>query len=342
MRTWRVLLGLGVGLLSVGCVKVVRVQAEEPAKPAQAAPVVAQAAESPTLKHEAAVIKAAAPVAAPVAPAAASASPAAREAEGNDVVLGMDEALARLPRKPAAPEQALPAQAEAPAKPVAKPRCKWGMVGIPSGTFTMGDAENFQKPGTVTVAAFCMDRTEVTVSAYKVCVKSGKCTAANTGDQCNAGFTGREFGRWSRDNHPINCVDWNQATAYCEAQGQRLPTEEEWEYAARGTDGRIYPWGNAEPAGQLCWDGAGNDLGEGNRKSTCPVASFPAGNSPFGLADMSGNVMEWTSSGDSSREVRGGGFLIRYTSVHSARRDSNTQAFQDATWGFRCAGSPRP
>ena len=208
------------------------------------------------------------------------------------------------------------------------------IVSIPAGTFTMGDADNTEKAGMVTVSAFFMDVTEVTTEAYAACVASNKCTAAYTNGYCNAGVAGRE-------NHPINCVDWNQATAYCAAQGRRLPTEEEWEYAARGTDGRIYPWGNTTPTNQLCWDGAGNDLGAGNRKSTCAVASFPAGNSPFGLSDMSGNVWEWTSSADGTNRVnRGGGWYYDSPSyVRSAFRYGSDPSFQDAFLGFRCAGS---
>ena len=205
-----------------------------------------------------------------------------------------------------------------------------GRAAILAGTFTM-------EAGQVTVAAYCMDRTEVTTAAYATCVESGKCTAATTSGSCNAGVA-------ARGDHPINCVNWNQATAYCEAQGQRLPTEEEWEYAARGTDGRVYPWGNAEPAGQLCWTGEGNSLGKGKRQSTCAVASFPTGNSPFGLSDMSGDVWEWTSSAysatDAGRVVRGGSWGYGVPSfVRSASRSGGDPSGQGDGLGFRCAGS---
>ncbi len=211
------------------------------------------------------------------------------------------------------------------------------MLPIPPGTFTMGDAENTSKAGQVTVAGFCMDTTEVTTAAYAACVKSGKCRVASTGGDCNAGVAGR-------DNHPINCVDWHDAKSYCRAQGRWLPTEEEWEYAARGTDGRIFPWGNAEPAGQLCWNGEGNSLGKGNRQSTCAVASIPAGNSPFGLFDMSGNVWEWTSSTysatDAARVFRGGSWFYDDPSfVRSAFRGRFVPADLRVDLGFRCAGS---
>ena len=221
-------------------------------------------------------------------------------------------------------------------KAAAKRNCK----PIPAGTFTIGDDQNSGKAGSVTVAAFCLDTTEVTTQAYTTCVTSGKCTPAETGGSNNSGIAGRE-------NHPINGVDWNQATAYCEAQGQRLPTEEEWEYAARGTDGRIHPWGNEAPAAQLCWDGEGNDVEEGNRKSTCAVNSYSKGNSPFGLADMAGNVWEWTSSkywandtGSSAARVnRGGSWDNDFPSiVRSANRSNNVPTSQLGNLGLRCAG----
>ncbi|MEI7894430.1 MAG: SUMF1/EgtB/PvdO family nonheme iron enzyme [Myxococcales bacterium] len=193
-------------------------------------------------------------------------------------------------KKPPAPQpapQPAPPQRAPPPTVVPCPSAP-DMLAIPAGTFRMGSNEyDDEKPvHAVTVAAFCMDPTEVTVAAYKGCTS---CSAPNTSGSCNWGVDGR-------DNHPINCVDWNQATAFCTAVGKRLPTEEEWEYAARGAAGWKYPWGNTPPSNQLCWDGEGNDLGKGNRTSTCPVGSYAAGRSPFGLEDMAGNVWEWTSS----------------------------------------------
>ena len=229
----------------------------------------------------------------------------------------------------------------APSKAAVKPKCKSGMVGISTGTFTMGDETHQEKAGEVTVAGFCMDRTEVTTAAYATCIESGKCTASTTHPTCNAGIAGR-------GNHPINCVDWPQATAYCEAQGQRLPTEEEWEYAARGTDDRKYPWGNAEPSNQLCWNGKGNNLGQDKRQSTCVVGSFPKSNSPFGLADMAGNVWEWTSSthiGDTdsraSRVYRGGDWKWAKPNLfRSTIRGPAKPSHRGNNVGFRCAVSP--
>ena len=242
---------------------------------------------------------------------------------------------AKVPEQAEAPKQ-LDAQAKA-AADAAQPKCKAGMVGIPAGTFTMGDDENREMAREVTVAGFCMDRTEVTTAAYEKCVKSGKCTETYMESLCNAGPAGRA-GVAERENRPINCVYWKQATAYCEAQGLRLPTEKEWEYAARGTDGRLYPWGNAAPKNQLCWDGEGNDLGKGKRYSTCAVGSYPSGNSPFGLADMAGNVWEWTSD-----TTRGGSWRDDDPSfVRSAYRYRMSHDQQADNVGFRCAGDPLP
>ncbi|MBI4706179.1 MAG: SUMF1/EgtB/PvdO family nonheme iron enzyme, partial [Deltaproteobacteria bacterium] len=137
------------------------------------------------------------------------------------------------------------------------------MVSIPPGTFEMGsnDGGGDEKPvHSVTVAAFEMDPTEVTVAQYRKCVSDGGCSEPSG---CNWEESGR-------DDHPVNCVDWQQAGAYCAWAGKRLPWEEEWEYAARGTDGRIYPWGNGAPGDQLCWSGGS----AGQRSSTCAVGQF--------------------------------------------------------------------
>jgi formylglycine-generating enzyme required for sulfatase activity len=229
-----------------------------------------------------------------------------------------------------------------PSQSTSAPGVEGAMVSIPAGTFQMGsnDGDSDEKPvHSVNVRAFRMDRTEVTTAAYEGCVRVGRCSAADTGDYCNSGKT-------DRGNHPINCVDWTQASTYCGWVNKRLPTEEEWEYAARGTEGRKYPWGSTEPGNQLCWKrwDANSNTGSG----TCAVGSFRAGDSPFGVADMAGNVWEWTSNGysgdysknrtDAARVRRGGGWgdddasVVR-SSVRSRRAPSN----RNSNLGFRCA-----
>jgi formylglycine-generating enzyme required for sulfatase activity len=214
-----------------------------------------------------------------------------------------------------------PAPARAPGAGVALD----GMVSLPGGTFTMGD-----RGDTVKVSPFSLDVTEVTVDAYKRCAT---CSAPDTGGYCNWGVSGR-------GSHPVNCVDWNQATAFCAAVGKRLPTEEEWEWAARGTTrGTTYPWGNGAPGRQLCWDGEGSDLGKGNRHGTCPVGSYPGGDSPEGIKDLAGNVWEWTASNSATaRVLRGGGWSSDIPAgVRAAIRVDNDPGDRNGGLGFRCA-----
>jgi formylglycine-generating enzyme required for sulfatase activity len=220
-------------------------------------------------------------------------------------------------------------------------------VKVPAGKLSLGSADGDpdEKPIVeVTVAAFDLDATEVTVAAFARCVGAGKCSEPDTGMYCNWHKDGRE-------RHPVNCVDLEQATAYCAFAGRRLPTEEEWEYAARGPDGRKFPWGPGAPAAQLCWNGDGSDLGRGERQGTCPVASYPAGLSPFGAFDMAGNVWEWTASAHCpydhrgcsapTRVIRGGAWnnvLPAY--VRAQDRAEETSASRRDNVGFRCAGAP--
>jgi formylglycine-generating enzyme required for sulfatase activity len=160
------------------------------------------------------------------------------------------------------------------------------MVTIPGGTFLMGsqDDEDFEGPVTrVTVSTFDLDRTEVTVSAYRGCVAAGFCSepVASWSPECAGSLL-------EPDNYPISCINWFQAREFCEWRGARLPTEAEWEFAARGEEGRRYPWGDEVP-----------DLTRGQQWGTRPVATHPAGATPLGLQDMTGNVAEWVEDIDS-------------------------------------------
>lgn len=201
------------------------------------------------------------------------------------------------------------------------------------------------EPGTTPppLAPFCIDRVEVTVATYARCVSSGECTAALTPKDdepalaaCNAGVSGR-------DQHPINCVDWEQSAAYCRLQGKRLPTDDEWQFAALGAEDSRFPWGNAPPDTQLCW----RRWGDGKANSTCAVGSFASGNSPFGVSDLSGNVEEWTSTvvGSAShlRALRGGGWAHRVSAgVRADVEDWAVPSTRSPTIGFRCAAAPLP
>jgi formylglycine-generating enzyme required for sulfatase activity len=218
------------------------------------------------------------------------------------------------------------------------------MVFVPAGPFLMGDA-----PREVTLDAFRIDRTEVTQGDYDQCVAAGICTAVNTfGDAI----------KLPPPLHPVVHVSSSDAATYCAWLGKRLPTEAEWEKAARGVDGRTYPWGEAPPSCELAmfarWtlepDGQGGRTevcGDGNPyTSTHPVGSHPAGASPYGALDMAGNVSEWTADKEGPHQITRGARVFGGISnkLRAAARDlvwlrAPTQHFQDV--GFRCVRDAR-
>ncbi|MBI4061646.1 MAG: SUMF1/EgtB/PvdO family nonheme iron enzyme [Elusimicrobia bacterium] len=263
----------------------------------------------------------------------------------SDVEEFMAEAAARP--APEAPDGILPAAA-----------LEW--VSIPGGTYALG-AENGRDdakpiPGkTYAIAAFEMSRTAVTIAQYRQCVARSACTRPDELGDCN-------WGKAGRDNHPVNCVDWNQANDYAKFMGARLPSESEWEYAARGGGkGRAYPWGDEEPSCRraVMFDGSGAGCG---RKGTMPVCSKIAGNTAQGLCDMAGNVWQWVrdtyqnsyaatpadggafEGAGSNRVMRGGSF---YTKEPGALRVSfrgqgnGYDGFRYGNIGFRLARSSR-
>jgi formylglycine-generating enzyme required for sulfatase activity len=165
--------------------------------------------------------------------------------------------------------------------------CAAGMVRVGGGAFFAST-----RVDTISVDDFCLDAHEVTTGAFAACVKEKKCSAEGlTGEGlCNYGVKGKE-------RHPINCVDWDQASAFCAAQGKRLPSEDEWTWAARAAEaGSLYPWGDEAPAEQLCWSGTADRTVLG----TCEIGAHPTGKTPFGAYDLAGNVAEWVTT---TREV---------------------------------------
>lgn len=152
------------------------------------------------------------------------------------------------------------------------------MVYVPAGPFLMGDDDWSDNPRhTVTLSGYWMYKTPVTVAQYrKFChAKGAKMPSAP---------------KWGwKDDHPIVNVTWDDAKAYCDWAGVHLPTEAQWEKAARGTDGRTYPWGNDWNRRRL--SNSADELAV----STSPVGSFPSGASPYGCLDMAGNVRQWCS-----------------------------------------------
>ncbi|MGQ9626792.1 MAG: formylglycine-generating enzyme family protein [Anaerolineae bacterium] len=161
------------------------------------------------------------------------------------------------------------------------------MVYVPAGEFLIGsseddpDADSDEKPQhTVYLDAFWIYKTEVTNAQYRKCVEAGACTLP---------YKTKYYDDPAYADHPVVSVDWNQAKAYSEWAGGRLPTEAEWEKTARGTDGRIWPWGDE-------WDANKVNSWEAGPHHITKVGSYPTGASPYGALDMAGNVWEWTGS----------------------------------------------
>jgi len=239
------------------------------------------------------------------------------------------------------------------------------MVIIPAGEFWMGcnevvdlECENDEKPyHKVFLNSYNIDKYEVTAGEYKECVIAGNCTAAATvselGPNCNYENSGKE-------NHPINCVNWSQAESYCKWKGKRLPTEAEWEKAARGTDGRKHPWGNLKESCNYAVISEAISGGNGcGTNGTMEVGSKVLGISPYGVHDLIGNVWEWVADWYSSdyysispeinpigpitgtyKIIRGGSWYGDSEGyLRSSSRNSVSLDHQSISSGFRCAKS---
>jgi formylglycine-generating enzyme required for sulfatase activity len=199
------------------------------------------------------------------------------------------------------------------------------MVRIPRGPFLYGDDKR-----RLVLREFYLARTPVTNTQYKEFVDA-------TGHRPPKKWRQGQIPGGKQD-HPVTHVDWDDALAFCKWAGCRLPTEEEWEKAARGPNGRIYPWGDD-------WrDGCCNGTFSGGATGTTPVGMFPDGDSPYGLKDMAGNVYEWCeASADMagwSKPVRGGYWNTwRKKNLRCAKRDQYPAGTRNTDIGFRCAMS---
>lgn len=219
-----------------------------------------------------------------------------------------------------------------------------GMVYVPGGTFEMGrdDGDEYERPAhEVTVAPFYIDRFEVTCEDYQKFIDA-------TGHPAPPGWVDGRFplgvARW-----PVTQVSWHDATAYARWAGKRLPTEEEWEFAARGGDGRLYPWGHQ-------WQPGAANMTETGHNGVVRVGTYSAGASPFGVVDMVGNVWEWTASHirsypggkiqedslpqaerENLKVIRGGCYLSRRNEATTTYRMGYAAQGQEyAQTGFRC------
>ncbi|MEW6545223.1 MAG: SUMF1/EgtB/PvdO family nonheme iron enzyme [Nitrospirota bacterium] len=225
------------------------------------------------------------------------------------------------------------------------------MVMIPAGPFVRGTQAggyDEQPERAIYLDVYSIDRYEVTNAQYQAFV-------AATGHR-KAGPPSRYAKNLSRMrgvNQPVVYVSWEDADEYCRWKGRRLPTEAEWEKAMRGTDGRLWPWGNE-------FDPIASNVGSSRDgfEATSPVGSFKRDVSPFGAADGAGNVMEWVADWygeDAYRDpaeknpkgpehgvfkvLRGGGYTTHGTDVRITSRSKMVPDFRDETIGFRCAAS---
>ncbi len=245
------------------------------------------------------------------------------------------EEVARLKkdRKSGGKDKSVPVAVDKPQQPSPE------MMKIPGGQFTMGcnlaDDEECQfdeRPEhEVLLDEFLMDEHEVTVAEYRQCVDAAACTPpvveAIVGD-CN-------WKRRQRDSHPVNCVDWFQARTYCEWAGKRLPTEAEWERAARGTEHRLYPWiGTAAHCFFAVMNHSGVGCGKGR---TWPVCSKAEGKSTEGLCDMAGNVSEWVADWYDANFYSNSSPANPWNSLPSAYKLRRGGSWYDGAEVLRCA-----
>ena len=238
-----------------------------------------------------------------------------------------------------------------------------GMVLVPAGCFKMGYARgrgDERPPRRICLDAFQMDRHEVTVGEFRRFLRGAKKMNRRLYGRFRwRGFRKRcNLGRRGRSRHPMNCVSWVAADRFCRSAGKRLPTEAEWEYAARGPGGRRHPWGSEEPSCEITvMAGKGGGCG---RRSTWPVGSRPRDRSPFGVMDLGGNVWEWTADchrwsllkrlpdGEKNptwrpgkrrcrKAVRGGSWqTYKARDIRASRRDRKRSTHQYGGGGFRC------
>jgi formylglycine-generating enzyme required for sulfatase activity len=306
----------------------------------------------------------AAPEPSPTEQQSATDTPAAQPPTDTPTATPTQEASATAEQTPTATleETAMPTPSPTPTSSASRPA---GMIWIPAGEFLMGSNpdqveqaaewcncnkrtfEDEQYLHEVYLDGYYIDRYEVTNQQFQAFVDaSGYVTDA---EHKNEAHTWRTEYTSGKDNHAVVWMSWNDARAYCRWAGKRLPTEAEWEKAARGTDARLWPWGNR-------WDAERLNSGANGIGTTTPVGSYREGTSPYGAMDMAGNVWEWVNDwysanyyqtgndrnptgpeGGEDRVLRGGGYRNGMHEVRVAHRHKGGQTGYAPDHGFRCA-----
>lgn len=223
-------------------------------------------------------------------------------------------------------------------------------ITLPGGSFIMGHKSgnvDEQPPRKINVTPFSIGRTEVTEAQYLSCVKKGICTSPHYDDTTCRVWNGTRFKKVNvpasarNPDYPVVCVTWQQARHYCRAQGLSLPSEAQWEYAARAGATTRYPWGDQKPTTQKCVI----------QRTTGPKKVGSCSPNTWGVVDMIGNAWEWVSdfydrsayqvelSGPSAgfyRVIRGGGWYSGSDQAHVANRQWFSPGFAEVSIGFRC------
>ena len=275
----------------------------------------------------------------------------AESAEGELSAIRRREAEARTAAEEAAKREAEEARRRAESDK--RTSLLWQKIGIeavtiPAGRFFYG--ENNQS---VRLDEFRIAKTPVTVAQFRAFVEATDYITTAEKEGSAWGYDGKEWknipgANWrlprgsgsdvrGKEKHPVTCVSWHDAMAFCQWAGVRLPSEQEWEKAARGTDGFLYPWGNEEPDAQRCNFAM-------NISDTTSVERYPSGASPYGCLDMAGNVWEWCvdwfDSTQKARVLRGGSFYLNASYVRCAFRSGRNPDARHFNGGFRVVLPP--
>lgn len=291
------------------------------------------------------------------APAAATATARASATELPSVTPSLTPSV--TPAASATPPALTPSLTPLPGASQVSPADGMPLRYVPAGEFIMGAAItdthaifSEQPQHSVYLEAFWIDQTVVDDQQYARCVSAGACSTP--GPRPKAFAHGDYYADPKYANYPVTEVSWSQANDYCAWAGRRLPTDAEWEKAARGTDGRLYPWGNDAPTPKLADYSPTLDA----KADTTPVGLYPQGASPYGALDMSGNVWQWVAdwfdptyytkaparnpTGPATgidRTIRGSAFLDEASNLRVTPRNQGDPGLQSAGLGFRCAAS---